>query len=70
MGLGEGAELRSPMAVAMLGGTISSTALTLVVIPMFYIFLTRLTEKIFGETFEDEDDSDDIESEIASSPQS
>lgn len=57
LGLGEGAELRSPMAVAMLGGTLSSTFFTLVVIPMFYIFLTRLTEKLFGAAFEDEDDA-------------
>ncbi len=48
LGLGEGAELRSPMAVAMMGGTLSSTVLTLVVIPCFYIVVMRLTEKFFG----------------------
>lgn len=48
LGLGEGAELRSPMAVAMIGGTISSTFLTLIVIPSLYIFITRVSELVFG----------------------
>lgn len=46
--LGEGAELRAPMAVTMIGGLLSSTLLTLIVIPCFYIFVTRLTEKLSG----------------------
>jgi len=53
LGLGEGAELRSPMAVAMLGGTLSSTFFTLAVIPLFYILITRITEKFFGEDEEE-----------------
>ncbi|HTL48116.1 MAG TPA: efflux RND transporter permease subunit, partial [Verrucomicrobiae bacterium] len=56
LGLGEGAELRSPMAVAMLGGTLSSTFLTLIVIPLFYILLTRVSEKIFGPEEEESDE--------------
>jgi HAE1 family hydrophobic/amphiphilic exporter-1 len=48
LGLGEGAELRAPMAVAMIGGTLSSTFLTLVVIPSLYILITRFTERFFG----------------------
>ncbi len=55
LGLGEGAELRSPMAVAMMGGTLSSTVLTLVVIPCFYIVVMRLTEKFFGSGEEEEE---------------
>ena len=39
----------APMAIAMMGGTISSTVLTLVVIPAFYIIIERLTEKFLGE---------------------
>ncbi len=35
-GLGEGADFRSPLAVAVIGGMIFSTALTLVVIPAVY----------------------------------
>ena len=36
VGLGEGSEFYRPMAVAIIGGTITSTFLTLLVIPSFY----------------------------------
>ena len=36
IGFGEGASLRAPMAVALIGGLVSSTLLTLVVIPAVY----------------------------------
>jgi HAE1 family hydrophobic/amphiphilic exporter-1 len=36
IGLGEGGEFYRPMAVAIIGGTITSTLLTLLVIPTFY----------------------------------
>jgi HAE1 family hydrophobic/amphiphilic exporter-1 len=36
LGLGPGAELRAPMAQAAIGGIISSTLLTLVVVPVVY----------------------------------
>jgi HAE1 family hydrophobic/amphiphilic exporter-1 len=36
IGLGEGGEFYRPMAVAIIGGTITSTILTLLVIPTFY----------------------------------
>jgi HAE1 family hydrophobic/amphiphilic exporter-1 len=36
LGIGEGAELRTPMAVPVIGGLIVSTLLTLVVIPVLY----------------------------------
>ena len=42
VGLGEGAALRAPMAVAVIGGLVTSTALTLVVIPCAYHFFARL----------------------------
>jgi HAE1 family hydrophobic/amphiphilic exporter-1 len=43
IGVGEGGEFYRPMAVAIIGGTITSTLLTLLVIPSFYdsIELTR-----------------------------
>ena len=43
IGVGEGGEFYRPMAVAIIGGTITSTILTLLVIPSFYdsIELTR-----------------------------
>jgi HAE1 family hydrophobic/amphiphilic exporter-1 len=36
IGLGEGGEFYRPMAVAIIGGTITSTLLTLLVVPTFY----------------------------------
>ena len=36
IGMGEGGEFYRPMAVAIIGGTITSTLLTLLVIPSFY----------------------------------
>src|SRR5262249_40001304 len=36
IGMGEGGEFYRPMAVAIIGGTITSTMLTLLVIPTFY----------------------------------
>jgi Cu/Ag efflux pump CusA len=36
IGLGDGAEFYQPMAVAIIGGTITSTLLTLLMIPTFY----------------------------------
>jgi hydrophobe/amphiphile efflux-1 (HAE1) family protein len=39
LGIGPGAETRAPMAVAAAAGMISSTALTLLVVPVFYLTL-------------------------------
>ena len=36
IGLGEGGKLRAPMAIAVIGGLVSSTLMTLVVIPVVY----------------------------------
>ncbi|MFK4793768.1 efflux RND transporter permease subunit [Sphingobium sp. ZW T5_29] len=36
LGLGEGAEFRQPMALAVIGGLISSTALSLIFVPVIY----------------------------------
>ncbi|UCD36847.1 MAG: efflux RND transporter permease subunit [Fidelibacterota bacterium] len=41
MGLGEGAEVRAPMAITVIGGLTISTLLTLVVIPVMYTVLDR-----------------------------
>jgi HAE1 family hydrophobic/amphiphilic exporter-1 len=41
IGLGEGAELRTPMALTVIGGMITSTALTLLVVPAVYAVLDR-----------------------------
>jgi hydrophobic/amphiphilic exporter-1 (mainly G- bacteria), HAE1 family len=42
IGLGESASLRSPMALAVIGGLVTSTLLTLVVIPCVYDVLDRV----------------------------
>jgi HAE1 family hydrophobic/amphiphilic exporter-1 len=39
LGIGPGAELRAPMARAVIGGMISSTVLTLVVVPVIYTII-------------------------------
>jgi len=41
LGFGEGASLRSPMALAVIGGLVTSTLLTLIVIPCVYYVLDR-----------------------------
>lgn len=41
LGFGEAAELRTPMAVTVIGGLLVSTALTLIVIPVVYDLLDR-----------------------------
>jgi HAE1 family hydrophobic/amphiphilic exporter-1 len=41
MGLGEGSEMRTPMAVTVIGGLLTSTLLTLVVVPVMYALLDR-----------------------------
>lgn len=39
MGLGEGSEFRVPMAMAVIGGLLSSTLLSLVLVPVAYEFI-------------------------------
>ncbi|MBU2690817.1 MAG: efflux RND transporter permease subunit [Candidatus Eisenbacteria bacterium] len=41
LGIGEGAEIRAPMAITVIGGLLLSTVLTLVVIPVVYTVLDR-----------------------------
>ena len=41
IGFGEGAEVRTPMAITVIGGLLMSTLLTLVVIPVVYSLLDR-----------------------------
>ncbi len=44
LGLGEGGESQAPMGRAIIGGVITSTLLTLVVVPVLYTYLDRFTE--------------------------
>ncbi len=41
IGIGEGAEVRAPMAITVIGGLTVSTLLTLIVIPVVYAVLDR-----------------------------
>lgn len=41
LGLGEGAEIRAPMAITVIGGLLVSTLLTLVLIPVVYSLMDR-----------------------------
>jgi HAE1 family hydrophobic/amphiphilic exporter-1 len=43
MGAGQGAEIRAPMAIAVITGLISSTILTLLVVPVVYSLVCRKT---------------------------
>jgi multidrug efflux pump len=42
LGLGAGAESRRPLGVAVVGGMLSSTFLTLYLVPAFYVIIDRL----------------------------
>jgi HAE1 family hydrophobic/amphiphilic exporter-1 len=46
LGIGEGAEIRSPMAIAVIGGLLSSLLLTLIVVPVVYELLDDLQNKL------------------------
>jgi multidrug efflux pump subunit AcrB len=39
---GEGSEFRAPMAIAVIGGVVSSTLLSLIVVPVFYLAIENL----------------------------
>ena len=45
IGFGEGAELRRPLGVAIIGGLIASQLLTLLTTPVVYVLLDRLRRK-------------------------
>jgi hypothetical protein len=50
-GVGDGGEFRAPMAIAVIGGLLVSTVLSLVFVPSFYAVmddLSKLTGRIFG----------------------
>ncbi len=45
LGIGEGGEIQAPMGRAIIGGVITSTLLTLVVVPVLYTYLDALHER-------------------------
>ncbi len=57
LGIGEGASQRAPMAHAVIGGLISSTLLTLVVVPVALLYIDRVAawgRRCFGRRSADE----------------
>lgn len=50
LGIGRGADLRAPMAVAVIGGLVVATALTLVVVPVVYATFEDLRRLIGGRS--------------------
>jgi hydrophobe/amphiphile efflux-1 (HAE1) family protein len=45
LGIGSGSEIRMPMAIAVIGGLVLSTALSLIVVPAFYVLADKLAKK-------------------------
>jgi HAE1 family hydrophobic/amphiphilic exporter-1 len=50
IGFGESAALRAPMALAVIGGLVTSTLLTLAVIPCLYYTIDQLVLKMKRES--------------------
>jgi predicted RND superfamily exporter protein len=51
LGVGDGGEFRSPMAIGVIGGLIVSTVLSLVFVPSFYTVMddvSRVAGRLFG----------------------
>jgi HAE1 family hydrophobic/amphiphilic exporter-1 len=46
LGLGDGAEIRTPMAIAVISGLLSSTGLTLLIIPTIYRMADQAVTKL------------------------
>ena len=49
IGFGESAEFRQAMGISIIGGLITSTILTLVLVPIVYIKLDALSQKLLGK---------------------
>ncbi len=60
IGLGEGAESRRPLGIAVVGGMVFSTFLTLVLVPVVYMLLARFTGRRGGA-----DEASDTDAEAA-----
>ena len=48
IGFGEGAEIRAPMAITVIGGLIAGTVVTLVLVPLIYLTLESIMAKVFS----------------------
>jgi HAE1 family hydrophobic/amphiphilic exporter-1 len=48
LGIGRGADLRAPLAIAVIGGLLVATLLTLIVVPVVYSLVEGLRASIVG----------------------
>ena len=46
LGIGEGTEMNQPMGIAVIGGLITSTLLTLYIVPIIYSLMDKETRKM------------------------
>ena len=63
LGFGAGGEVRAPLGVSVMAGLFTSTALTLVVIPVLYSLVLELRDRLVSSKFES--DEDDVEEALA-----
>jgi len=63
IGIGEGSELRAPMAITVIGGLATSTFFTLIVIPILYIKIEQFMESI-GMRHRRKEIKDNVEAEM------
>jgi HAE1 family hydrophobic/amphiphilic exporter-1 len=64
MAWSEGGEQRAPMAIAVIGGLITSTLLTLVVVPVVYSLLDALIERVTGKKRRARGAGDEVETTV------
>jgi HAE1 family hydrophobic/amphiphilic exporter-1 len=60
LGVGDGAELRTPMAIAVISGLVVSTLLTLFVVPVIYALVERAKARLVGIGDEEDAASADL----------
>ena len=48
LGLGDGAEIRRPLAITVISGLLASTALTLVVVPSLYMVADQARDRVLA----------------------
>jgi multidrug efflux pump subunit AcrB len=73
LGIGEGGEFRSPMAIAVIGGLIAATFLSLLFVPSFYIVmddLAHLTRWVFSRFVGASDEAPVADIEVLAKQQS
>ncbi len=68
IGLGAGAETRSPMGTAIVGGMLTSTVLTLIVVPVVYSLVDDLSRGVKGLFFRRREQESDAMVELAPVP--